>query len=190
MPDSTIRDPHTFAFDRDGNLWFTAQNSNAIGHLNVRSGNIRLVRTGPNTRPYGIELNSRGVPWVNLFGTNKIAKVDPATMAVTTYDLPHERARSRRIAITQDDIVWYTDYSRGFLGRLDPTTGRVTELPLPGGAAALPYGMARDDKGRVWGHRIRPQGRDSPGLRSVHGTILWPHVDWPRGQQHDSAYVL
>lgn len=158
MPDSTIRDPHTFAFDRDGNLWFTAQNSNAIGHLNVRSGNIRIVRTAPNTRPYGIELNSRGVPWVNLFGTNKIAKVDPATMAVTTYDLPHERARSRRIAITPDDVVWYTDYTRGFLGRLDPATGRVTEMPLPGGGASLPYGMSRDDKGRIWVTESGPKG--------------------------------
>jgi len=150
MPDPAVRDPHTMAFDRDGNIWFTAQNSNAIGHLNIATGAIRLVRTGESTRPYGIELNSKGEPWVNLFGTNKIARVNPATMEVTTYDLPHERSRGRRIAITPDDVVWYTDYTRGFLGRVDPATGRVTEVPLPGGPASLPYGMSRDDKGRIW----------------------------------------
>jgi virginiamycin B lyase len=150
MPDESVRDPHTLIFDAQGNIWFTAQQSNAIGHLNTSTGAIRLVKTGDGTRPYGIVLNSRGVPWVNLFGTNKIAKIDPATMAVTTYDLPHERARDRRIALTSDDVVWYTDYTRGFLGRLDPATGAVREFPMPGGAMSLPYGMAVDDKDRLW----------------------------------------
>jgi len=150
MTDSTVRDPHTMVFDRSGNLWFTAQNSNAVGHLSVRSGAIRYVKTGERTRPYGIELNSRGEVWVNLFGTNKIGRINPQTYELTTYDLPHERARGRRIAITPDDVVWYTDYTRGMLGRVDPRTGRVTEIPLPGGAASLPYGMGSDDKGRIW----------------------------------------
>jgi len=158
MPDSTVRDPHTMIFDRDGNLWFTAQNSNAVGHLTVQTGAIRYVKTGERTRPYGIELNSRGEVWFNLFGTNKIGRINPRTYELTTYDLPHERARGRRIAITPDDVVWYTDYTRGMLGRVDPTNGRVTEMPLPGGAASLPYGMARDAQGRIWVTESGPKG--------------------------------
>lgn len=158
MTDSTIRDPHTMIFDRDGNLWFTAQNSNAVGHLTVQTGAIRYVKTGERTRPYGIELNSRGEVWFNLFGTNKIGRINPRTYELTTYDLPHERARGRRIAITPDDVVWYTDYTRGMLGRVDPTSGRVTEMPLPGGAASLPYGMAKDAQGRIWVTESGPKG--------------------------------
>jgi virginiamycin B lyase len=158
MPDSTVRDPHTMIFDRDGNLWFTAQNSNAVGHMNVQTGAIRFVKTARDSRPYGIDLNSRGEVWFNLFGTNKIGRINPRTYELTTYDLPHERARGRRIAITPDDVVWYTDYTRGMLGRLDPTNGRVTEVPLPGGPASLPYGMARDAQGRVWVTESGPKG--------------------------------
>jgi virginiamycin B lyase len=150
MPDATVRDPHTLTFDQQGNIWFTAQRAGAVGHLNTRTGVVRIVKTGERTGPYGIAVNSRGIPWVNLFGTNKIAKVDPATMEITTYDLPHERARGRRIAITSDDVVWYVDYTRGFLGRVDPTNGNVTEVPMPGGPTSLPYGMASDDKDRLW----------------------------------------
>lgn len=29
-------------------------------------------------------------------------------------------ARPWRIAVTADDMVWYSDYQRGYLGRLDP----------------------------------------------------------------------
>lgn len=158
MTDPSVRDPHTMVFDRDGNLWFTAQNSNAVGHMNVQTGAIRYVMTGERTRPYGIELNSRGEVWFNLFGTNKIGRINPRTYELTTYDLPNERARGRRIAITPDDVVWYTDYTRGMLGRVDPTNGRVTEMPLPGGAASLPYGMARDAQGRVWVTESGPKG--------------------------------
>jgi virginiamycin B lyase len=48
------------------------------------------------------------------------------------------------------DGVWYGDYARGYLGKLDPATGKVTEFVLPAGAASLPYAMAGDDKGRIW----------------------------------------
>jgi virginiamycin B lyase len=150
MPDPSVRDPHTLVFDKQGDIWFTAQQSNAVGHLDVKTGKIRLVKTGQNTRPYGIVINSKGIPWFNLFGTDKIATIDPATMVVKTYDLPNDRARGRRIALTSDDVVWYVDYSRGFLGRLDPKDGVITEIPMPGGGASLPYGMASDDKDRLW----------------------------------------
>ena len=170
--DASVRDPHTMVFDREGNLWFTAQNSNVVGHLDVRSGAIRYVRTAPDSRPYGIELNSRGEVWFNLFGTNKIGRINPRTYELTTYDLPHERARGRRIAITPDDVVWYTDYTRGMLGRLDPRSGRVTEIPLPGGPGSLPYGMARDDKGRVWVTESGPKGAILQGYDPATGRFF------------------
>jgi virginiamycin B lyase len=74
------------------------------------------------------------------------------------FDLPHERARGRRIAITSDDVVWYVDYTRGFLGRVDPASGRVEEYPMPGGPSSLPYGMASDDKDRLWMAESGPKG--------------------------------
>lgn len=150
MPDARVRDPHTLVFDAKGDIWFTAQNSGAVGHLETRTGKIRLVFTGQGTRPYGIVINSKGIPWFNLFGVNRIAHLDPTTMAVTTITLPDARARGRRIAVTSDDVIWYTDYTRGFLGRVDPRTSQVTEIPMPAGAGSLPYGMASDDKGRLW----------------------------------------
>ena len=42
-----------------------------------------------------------------------------------------------------DDIVWYADYSRGYLGRFDPATGKATEYPSPSGPRSLPYGIAQ-----------------------------------------------
>jgi virginiamycin B lyase len=63
-------------------------------------------------------------------------------MEVREDPLPDAAARPRRIAITSDDIVWYSDYSRGYLGRLDPASGKVTEWPSPSGPKSEPYGIS------------------------------------------------
>jgi virginiamycin B lyase len=63
-------------------------------------------------------------------------------MAIREYALPNAATRPRRIAITSDDVLWYSDYARGSLGRLDPGTGQASEWPSPGGPGSRPYGIA------------------------------------------------
>lgn len=151
MPEG-IRDPHTMVFDGKGGIWFTAQNSHYVGHLNMATQNVRVVNTRDSTErtgPYGIVVDNNGVPWFDLFATNKIGTIDPATMKLKTFTLP-EGARPRRIGRTSDGIIWYTDYARGFLGRLDPRTGAVEEFAGPSGAQGRGYAMTIDDADRVW----------------------------------------
>jgi virginiamycin B lyase len=80
--------------------------------------------------------------FVVQFGTNSVASIDPATLQIREYKLPDPAARPRRITITRDDTVWYTDYARGYLGRLDPATGKVTEWLSPSGPKSAPYGIS------------------------------------------------
>ena len=70
-------------------------------------------------------------------------------MSISEFVLP-KGARPRRIAVTPDDMIWYTDYHRGYLGRMNPADGRVEEWPSPGGKGAKPYGMAATPDGAVW----------------------------------------
>jgi len=143
MPDPNAKDPHSLVFDQDEILWFTVQNANMIGWLDPKTGEIKLVTAPtPKSRPYGIQVNSKGVPIVVLFGTNKIASIDPKTMAIKEYTLPDAGARPRRLALTSDDVIWYTDNVRGYLGRLDPTTGQAKEWLSPGGPKSEPYGIS------------------------------------------------
>lgn len=151
IPDSTVRDPHTMIFDpKTGVAWFTAQNAGVVGRFEPTSGRFRLWRTGERTRPYGLVLDSRGHPWFDLFGTNKIATIEPGSAQIRTFDVGTDRTRPRRIAITSDDQIYWGDYSRGFLGHLDPKTGAVEEWPMPAGGTSLPYGMTTDDRDVIW----------------------------------------
>lgn len=137
-----FRGPHTPIFDQKGTLWFTVQ-SGAVGRLNPQTGEMKLAKPPSTpTYPYGIQINSKGVPWYVDFRGNRLASVNPDTMEIKEYALPSPDARPRRIAITSDDALWYTDYARGYLGRLDPATGAVREWASPGGKDSQPYGIA------------------------------------------------
>jgi virginiamycin B lyase len=91
-----------------------------------------------------MQVDANDVPWFVEFGTNKVARIDRESLAITEYTLPHPESRPRRIAISGDGGIWYTDYERGAIGRLDPKTGEVREWPSPSGRSAAPYGIAAE----------------------------------------------
>jgi virginiamycin B lyase len=70
-------------------------------------------------------------------------------MQIREFPLPDPGARPRRIAIGPGDMVWYSDYARGFLGRLDPASGQVKEWASPSGPKSNPYGIVFT-KGALW----------------------------------------
>jgi virginiamycin B lyase len=150
MPDAKADDPHTAVFDAQGMLWFTVQGGNMVGRLDPKNGKIEL-KTVPteNALPYGMAVNSKGMPFFCELGTNKMAKIDPATMKFTEFALP-ETARPRRLAIASDDQVYFTDFKSGNLGRLNPATGAVKMWASPGGADSNPYGITITRDGNVW----------------------------------------
>jgi virginiamycin B lyase len=150
MPEAGVDDPHTAVFDAQGTMWFTAQVANVVGRLDPRAGKIDLKKVPTkDSHPYGIAINSKGVPFFCEFETNKMARIDPKTMEITEYTLP-ENARPRRVAIDAQDLIYFTDFNGGNLGRLDPASGTVKMWPSPGGAKSDPYGIAITPDGMVW----------------------------------------
>ncbi|NIT13531.1 MAG: lyase [candidate division Zixibacteria bacterium] len=151
MPGTDATDPHTLVFNSAGDIWFTLQSSNMIGKLKVKTGEVTLIPIPvKRARPYGIKVDAQDRPWVALFGTNKLASVDPETMALSIHELSRSEARPRRLVISKDGNIWYGDYNEGKLGRFQPADGSVTEWQLPGGEDARPYGMVKDDKETIW----------------------------------------
>jgi virginiamycin B lyase len=175
MPDPAAGDPHTPVFDPKGHLWFTVQRGNFVGRLDPGTGKVMLKRVStPNALPYGMVVSADGIPFFCAFGTNKLARIDPATMEITEYALP-EGARSRRLDVTPAGMVYYTDFARGYLGRLNPADGKIEEWPSPGGPASEPYGIAVTPDGMVWysesGVTPNTLVRFDPNTRSF---AVWP----------------
>lgn len=78
MPDASVDDPHTVAFDAHGILWFTAQGGNAVGRLDPRTGKIELKKVQTESAlPYGIQIDSKGVPFFLRAGHQQNGKNRP-----------------------------------------------------------------------------------------------------------------
>ncbi|HZI29339.1 MAG TPA: hypothetical protein VFD64_14310 [Gemmatimonadaceae bacterium] len=150
FPTGEARDPHTMKFDGKGNIWFSSQGASRIGRLNMATGEVKVINPLGEQRanPYGLDLDSQGRLFVSLFATNKIAMVTP-DMNFKIFSTA-EGGRIRRNAITPDGMVWYVDFQRGYVGRLDPNTGQTKEWMSPGGAQSRPYAITADGDGRLW----------------------------------------
>lgn len=61
-------------------------------------------------------------------------------------------------------MVWYGDWTRGTLGRLNPETGEVTEFDLPNGERARPYAVLADDSDRIWIFETGPKPNNLVGF--------------------------
>ena len=151
ISDPRGHDPHTPVIAPDGRVWFTVQEGNVVGVLDPTSGAIKFVDVPtPHALPYGLVLDSKGTPYFCEFGTNRIGRIDPATLQLHEFVLSNAGARPRRLRMADDNTIFYSDFARGYLARLDIANGKVTEWPSPGGPKSHPYGIAITPDGIVW----------------------------------------
>jgi virginiamycin B lyase len=156
LPGDGPRDVHTFAFDSEGDLWFTVQGGNQIGKMDLETEKMQVWDAETErARPYGILVDDDDQPWIVMVGTNKLATIEDGNLR--EIDLPREEARPRRIAITDDGNIWYVDYAAGHVGRYDPETEEIEEWETPSGEDSAPYAMASDGEDRLWFVETGPQ---------------------------------
>ena len=132
-------DPHTPIFHPNGKLYFTSQRAGMLGRLDPETGQLDEIDTRP--RPYGIQVGPDGALWIAYNGTNAIGAMDPETMEVRYYEVPHPESRIRRLGLDSQGIVWYVNSTRGKIGRLDPETGDIREWDSPSGPDSHPYAL-------------------------------------------------
>ncbi len=135
-----LADPHTGVFHPNGAFYFTAQRAGAVARLDPASGHITHRET--LARPYGIKVAPNRRIYIAFNGDNAIGEMDPETLEVTYFTIPHEESRIRRLDVASDGSIWYVNSARGRLGHLDPTTGVVREWDSPSGPKSHPYAIA------------------------------------------------
>lgn len=160
--------PHDVAPAADGGIWYTPQYTGGLGWLDPATGKTRTVDFGAGSRPHGVIVGADGAAWVTDGGLNAIVRVDPSTFGVKRFPLP-DGARGADLntaAFDGNGVLWFTGQA-GWLGRLDPGTGKLDVFAAPRGRG--PYGIHALAKGPVYFVSLAAGflGRIAPGTSAV-----------------------
>lgn len=95
-----------------------------------------------------------------------LAGVAADAAEVKYYPVP-AGARPHDVAPAPDGTVWYTGQGAGYLGRLDPATGKVEIIPL--GKGSRPHGVIVGPDGAAWvtDSGLNANVRVDPATRAV-----------------------
>ena len=85
---------------------------------------------------------------LQTFPSQSIARINPDSWEITEFNTPnpdpeshHGRYYIRRLAIDSNDMIWYVDSGRGYLGRFNPQTEEFNEWLTPSGEGSHPYAI-------------------------------------------------
>lgn len=118
--------PHDAFPDADGVVWYTAQPQGKLGRYDPKTRELKEIPLGKGSYPHGVIIGPDGAPWVTDGGLN-------ANLNTATFD-----GKGR---------LWFTGQN-GYLGRVDPATGKMDLWQTPRGRG--PYGICTTPDGNVW----------------------------------------
>lgn len=153
--------PHSIRVDRQGVVWFTVAFSNQIGRFDPKSKKMDVLKL-PDTKstgaaccavPYGIDVHpGDGGIWYTKLFSDKIGRIDPATLEIKEFDSPVKGPRRQRF--DAKGTLWIAGFSDGLIAKVDTTTmaARLYALPiLAPGEITAPYALAVHPKTQeVW----------------------------------------
>lgn len=132
-------------------------------------------RTSGFPMPYGIDISPvDGSVWVARLYADDIARIDPDTGDVMTFETPFHAPRRLRIDAIGD--LWIAVFSDGKLARYEPPANRFKLFDLPV-TSETPYALNVDrERGVVW-----VNGNQSDTLMSFHvASGTWRVYPMPR----------
>jgi virginiamycin B lyase len=157
-PDHVLRNEkkwlQSMAFDSQNNVYVGWIMGGAIGKFDRATKKVSVFPIPThNAIPYGIVADRNDNMWIALWDSGNIAKFDTRNNQFTIFTPPTYPSQIRRLNVDAQNNVWFAMWSAGNragrLGKIDQTTGRITEYPVPR-RNANPYDVSQDLEGNMW----------------------------------------
>lgn len=142
---------------RDGHVWFTEPNSNAIGELDTDAGNWNNYAQGITTgsAPYDLVFDKHGNIWFTEINGNNIGFLNTKTHKIVETPTPTVGSNPYGITTDPKGNVWFAENAKGVakIAAFTPTTtGRIdiTEYPIDPSLVTQPHLITADPHGTIW----------------------------------------
>jgi class 3 adenylate cyclase len=130
---STLNDIFGSGMAYSQGFGWVANSVNAVAQIDP--ANCTTLGVHPVPGGAALMANVRGVPWVVAHDSGRIYACDDTTQTFTPRFHPHPILQDVRSMTYGDNAVWITDYGNNSVKKVDPTTGRTTQILLPPQAA-------------------------------------------------------
>jgi virginiamycin B lyase len=143
--------PYGLALDKQGNVWVCRLSADKLGKLDPKTGKTTELSTGAGSRPRRIAAAPDGTLWVTLYGSGKLAQVDPvAHKVLRTVEMPGG-ANGGPYAVTVDAAgrVWANEIQTDTVAVLDPKSAKFRVIELPSKGVGIRKAVI-DAQGRYW----------------------------------------
>jgi virginiamycin B lyase len=139
--------PHGILVDQQGIVWTTGNGNGTIGRLDPRTGQITQYKTpSGGGGPHTLVITEDGATiWFTMQTGDKVASLDTKSGAIREYATS---GGPYGIALDRAGNVWFCRMGDNKLGKLDPRTGRMSELDM--GRGSMPRRMAAAPDGMMW----------------------------------------
>ena len=139
--------PNGVRIARDGKILFTGLGYGVIGELDPASGTVHeYATTAQISHPYTIILDPNGSSvWFTERTTGNVVKLDRPSGKLKSYKVGKD---VYGLAIDARGDVWVSRLKDDKLTKLDPNTGRHTDIELPLGS--IPRRLAISADGMLW----------------------------------------
>lgn len=126
--------PYGIDISPDGGVWFTRLHGNDIGHIDPKTGHVKMIKT-PFVGPRRLRTDANGNVWITVFASGRLAKYDPKAEKFTLYDLPTLPLGSDTpYSLAVDHArhqVWVNGTASDTMMRYDIKSGDWAVYPLP-----------------------------------------------------------
>jgi virginiamycin B lyase len=112
-----------------------------------------------DSRPRDPYVDPDGRVWFVGQRGDYVAYFTPTEEAFKKYEL-EPGAGPHTVVVSPDGIPWYAGNRAAHIGKIDPETGKIEKVQMPGAEARDPHTMAFDGRGHLW---FTVQGGNSIG---------------------------
>jgi len=143
--------PYALSLDKRGIFWVTRKDADRIVRFDPKTGQITELAFGKGSQPRRTAVAPDGMLWVSLYGTGKLAKIDPAAnRIVKEYELPGgPNSGPYTVNADADGRIWISAIQTDSVIMLDPRTDAMRVFKLPTRDTGVRK-AAIDAEGRYW----------------------------------------
>lgn len=148
----------------DGSIWFAETAAKRIGRLiPCQSASCTITDFGPPagveiTFPIQLAVDRSGAVWFTDHGGNEFGNFDPTTGAWKVFPIGYCSASfadcgvglPNAVSVDSNGKIWFSEHYAGRVARYDPSSGTLTEYPIPASTPPYVWWMSPGPGNLVW----------------------------------------